>query len=246
MHGPYKTLFDLCKRVLDYQALQPEKRPPLSRKTLESLVLAGALDKMSETTPNRPTLMASVEKAIEVANRHRKEQDAGQTSLFDMFGESDAESQMDETYEDAQPWGLMEVLNKERDVLGLYLSAHPLDECRPELMGFTTNTLAECELNDIMSQNPKSEVCVGGIITRLRSFQGKKDETKTMGSGILQDFHGEISIFFPPDAWERCRNYVGEDDRVLIRGKLMSQYQDKAALQIVVEKTFSMDDVRDS
>ena len=245
LHGPYKTLFDLCKRVLDYQALQPEKRPPLSRKTLESLVLAGAFDKMSETTPNRPTLMASVEKAIEVANRHRKEQDAGQTSLFDMFGESDAESQMDETYEEAQPWGLMEVLNKERDVLGLYLSAHPLDECRPELMGFTTNTLAESELNDIMSQNPKSEVCVGGIITRLRSFQGKKDETKTMGSGILQDFHGEISIFFPPDAWERCRNYVGEDDRVLICGKLMSQYQDKAALQIVVEKTFSMDDVRD-
>ena len=162
-HGPYKTLFDLCKRVGDYQTAQPEKRPPLNRKALESLVMAGAFDKMSPTTPNRPTLMASVEKAIEVANRHRREQDAGQTSLFDLMGgEEKPEVRMDETYEEAQPWGLMELLNKERDVLGLYLSAHPLDECRPELRGFTTNSLAESELEEIVAKNPKSIVCVGG------------------------------------------------------------------------------------
>ncbi len=244
-HGPYTSLFDLCKRVGDYQAAQPEKRPPLNRKTIESLIMAGAFDKMSPTTPNRPTLLASVEKAIEVANRHRKEQDAGQTSLFDMFGGGATEEvHMDETYEDAQPWGLMELLNKERDVLGLYLSAHPLDECRPELRGFTTNSLAESELNEIVEQNPKSIVCVGGIITKLRSFQSKKDETKTMGSGTLQDFQGEISIFFPPDSWERCRDHFGEDDRVIVKGKLTPQNQDPSALQIIVDKAFSMDEVR--
>ncbi|MCI5601026.1 MAG: DNA polymerase III subunit alpha [Hallerella porci] len=244
LHGPYKTLFDVCKRVSDYQSKQPEKRPPLSRKAIESLVLAGAFDKMSPTTPNRPTLMASVEKAIEVANRHRRDQDAGQTSLFDMFGGDSTESQMDESYEEAQPWGLMELLNKERDVLGLYLSAHPLDECRPELRGFTTNSLAESELNEIVDRNPKSIVCVGGIITKLRSFQSKKDETKTMGSGTLQDFQGEISIFFPPDTWERCRDHFGEDDRVIVRGKLTPQNLDPSSLQIIVDRAFSMDEVR--
>lgn len=244
-HGPYTTLFDLCKRVGDYQAAQPEKRPPLNRKTLESLIMAGAFDKMSPTVPNRPTLLASVEKALEVANRHRKEQDAGQTSLFDMFGGAALEeAHMDETYEDAQPWGLMELLNKERDVLGLYLSAHPLDECRPELRGFTTNSLAESELNEIVEANPKSIVCVGGIITKLRSFQSKKDETKTMGSGTLQDFQGEIAIFFPPDSWERCRDHFGEDDRVIVKGKLCPQNQDPSALQIIVDKAFSIDEVR--
>lgn len=244
-HGPYKTLFDLCKRVGDYQTAQPEKRPPLNRKALESLVMAGAFDKMSPTTPNRPTLMASVEKAIDVANRHRKEQDAGQTSLFDLMGGGEkSEVHLDETYEEAQPWGLMELLNKERDVLGLYLSAHPLDECRPELRGFTTNSLAESELDEIVAKNPKSIICVGGIITGLRSFQSKKDETKTMGSGMLQDFQGEISIFFPPDSWERCRDHFGEDDRVIVRGKLTPQNQDPSKLQIIVDKAFSMDEVR--
>lgn len=244
-HGPFKSLFDLCNRVGDYQASQREKRPSLNRKALESLVMAGAFDKMSPTTPNRPTLMASVEKAIEIANRHRREQDSGQTSLFDLMGGGEkSEAHVDETYEEAQPWGLMELLNKERDVLGLYLSAHPLDECRPELRGFTTNSLAESELNDIVSKNPKSIVCVGGIVTGLRSFQSKKDETKTMGSGTLQDFQGEISIFFPPDSWERCRDRFGEDDRVIVRGKLTPQNQDPSKLQIIVDKAFSMDEVR--
>lgn len=243
-HGPYKTLFDFCNRIADYQASKTEKRAPLNRKTLESLVMAGAFDKMSSTTPNRPTLMASVEKALDVANRHRMEKDACQTFLFDTLENDDTSHRMEETYEEAQPWGLLELLNKERDVLGLYLSAHPLDECRPELRGFTTNSLAESELNDIMAKNAKSIVCVGGIITRLRSFQSKKDETKTMGSGILQDFQGEISVFFPPDSWEACRDRFGEDDRVIVRGKLTTQNQDPSALQIIVDRAFSIDEVR--
>ena len=65
-----------------------------------------------------------------------------------------------------------------------------------------------------------------------------------MGSGTLQDFQGEISIFFPPDSWERCRDHFGEDDRVIVKGKLTPQNQDPSALQIIVDKAFSMDEVR--
>ncbi|MFA6835859.1 MAG: DNA polymerase III subunit alpha [Fibrobacteraceae bacterium] len=238
LHGPYKDLFELCKRVGDYQATFSEKHAPLNRKTLESLVMAGALDKLSPTGPNRPTLMASVEKALDVAARYRKEQDAGQVSLFDMGGESSV--RMDESLEDAQPWSLVELLNKEREVLGHYLSAHPLDECRPELRGFTTTSLAESELSEIPV---KSIVCVGGIVTKLRSLQSKKDETKTFGAGTIQDFHGEISVFFSGDVWEQSRDRIAIDDRVLIKGKLENQ-RDSTELQIRVEKAYTMDEVR--
>ena len=61
---------------------------------------------------------------------------------------------------------------------------------------------------------------------------------------MLQDFQGEISIFFPPDSWERCRDHFGEDDRVIVRGKLTPQNQDPSKLQIIVDKAFSMDEVR--
>lgn len=252
-HGPFKSLFDLCNRVADYQASLGGKRAPLNRKMLESLVMAGAFDKMSPTTPNRPTLLASVEKAIEVANRHRKEQDAGQTSLFDLMGGGDAGSKPnDESYVEANPWGLMELLNKERDVLGLYLSAHPLDECRPELQGFTTTSLAESELFDLHEQSAQVTVCVGGVITSLKSIQlkatigkkGQEEEARTMGFGTLQDFHGEISLVFQADLWERSRDHFGEDDLVIVKGRLTAQHRDPSLLQIRVDEIHSMDEVR--
>ncbi len=238
LHGPYKTLFDLCKRILDYQASLSEKRPPLNRKALECLVMAGALDCFPGS---RPALMASIDKALEVANRYRHDKDAGQVSLFDLGGVNETPLPSAEELEDASEWSYIECLNKEREVLGLYLSGHPLEEYRPELRGFTTCSLAESELSEIA---PKSVVFVGGIITHMRSLQSKKDDTKTFGAGTLQDFHGEISLFFPSDSWERYRDRVAIDDRVLLKGKL-EQQRDSSSLQIIVEKIFTMDEVRD-
>ncbi len=238
LHGPYKTLFDLCKRILDYQTTLSEKRPPLNRKALECLVMAGALDCFPGS---RPALMASIDKALEVANRYRQDKDAGQVSLFDMGGANEVPMSSPEELEDASEWSYIECLNKEREVLGLYLSGHPLEEYRPELRGFTTCSLADSELAEIQL---KSMVFVGGIITSLRSLQSKKDDTKTFGTGTLQDFHGEMSLFFPSDSWERHRDRIAVDDRVLLKGKL-EQQRDSSNLQIIVERIFTMDEVRD-
>lgn len=247
-HGPYKDMFDLCKRILDYQSGCQSKHPPLNRKILESLVMAGAFDSFKGS---RAAMFASVEKALENAARCRREKDTGQVSMFDI-GET-AQLASNEKLEDAVEWSYIECLNKERQVLGLYLSGHPLEEYRPELRGFTTCSLAQSELEEI-AQTPEEEkaagfgnrgvpVCVGGIIMRTRSLQSKKDETKTFGAGELQDFHGEISLFFPADTWEQYRDHIGQDDRVLLRGKLEHQ-RDSSAFQIIVEKVFLMDEVR--
>lgn len=234
-NGPFTTLFDLCKRALDYQASLTEKRPPLNKKILESLVMAGALDHLQGS---RAEQHASIDKALEVANRYRKDKDAGQMSLFDMGGSS-APVAGEEHLEQVEPWTYLEMLNKEREVLGLYLSGHPLEAFRAELKGFTTCGLAESELQ---SQALKSTITVGGIVTRIRSLQSK-DGTKNFGAGVLQDFHGDVEMFFKADLWEKIRDRVSMDMMLLVRGKV-ELTRDEKGRQLIVEKVFPIEEAK--
>lgn len=231
--GPYKDMFEFCKRVTEYQAAQTEKRPPLNKKLLECLIMAGALD---ELPGNRAMQMASVDRALEVAMRCQEDKDRGQVSLFDLGGGT-AIKNTAEVLEEAEEWTAMEMLNKERSVLGLFLSGHPLDEFRPELLGFTTCSLSEDELN----RHSGDTVVVGGVVIKMRSIETKRGDT--IGSGAIQDFHGEVEMFFKKDVWERLRDTVSIDDRVLVKGRL-EQQRDRDTLQIIVEEVLQLDRVR--
>ena len=235
-NGPFTTLFDLCKRALDFQANSPEKRPPLNKKTLESLIMAGALDHLQGS---RAEQHASIDKAIEVANRYRKDKDAGQMSLFDMGDSTGPAMTNEETLEQVEPWTYLEMLNKEREVLGLYLSGHPLEAYRAELKGFTTCSLAESEIN---AQTLKSSITIGGIVTKLRALQSK-DGQKTFGAGALQDFHGDIELFFKADLWEKVRDRISMDMMLLVRGKV-ELTRDEKSRQLIVERVFPIEEAK--
>lgn len=235
LHGEYKDIFDLCKRLLDYQASFAEKKSPLSKKVLESLVMSGALDVFPGS---RSALLATIDKAIEVASRYRENKDCGQVSIFDL-GDSDTSIHTAEELEDAEEWTYIELLNKEKDVLGMFISGHPLEEYRPELQGFTTCSLAESEINN--SGLLKRSITIGGVITKMRSFETRRGDT--LGSGIIQDFQGEIALFLTSDKWEAFRDRISIDDRVLVQGILEMQRDDKG-LQVVVEKIVPLETVR--
>ncbi len=242
LHGAYKDLFDFCKRIFEYQASLNEKRPPLAKTALQKLVMAGALDSFPG---NRPTLLASVDKALNVAARSRNEKDLGQVSLFDLGGTQDTVFEVagSEELEEAPEWTYIECLNKERDVLGMCLSGHPLDEYRPELRGLTNCSLAESEIGNeaLIGKN----VTVGGVMTEVRAISGttKREEPFTFGVGTLQDFQGEVSLFFKGDVWERERDHIGIDDCVLISGKVELNRRDQS-LQINVEQILTFERAR--
>lgn len=232
--GKFTDLFSFCKRVLEYQSEQKEKRPPMNKRLVESLVMAGALD---EFPGSRAALMASVDKALEVAARNQEDKDRGQISLFDMGGSAPAMDSSAEVLEDAEEWTAMEMLNKERDILGLFLSGHPLDEFRPELQGFSTCSLA----SDEISRHQGDVVSVGGVVIKLKSIETKKGDT--IGVGTIQDFHGDLDVFFKKDMWEQFRDTVNLDDRVLMKGTLEPQRM-ADGLQLVVEEVVQLDRVR--
>lgn len=232
--GKFKDIFDFCKRVVEYQGEQKEKRAPMNKRLIESLVMAGALD---EFPGSRAVLMATVDRALEVAARFQEDKDRGQISLFDMGGSEPSMDTSAEKLEEAEEWTAMEMLNKERDVLGLFLSGHPLDEFRPELQGFTSCSLNEEDL----SHKVGSTVIVGGVVTKLRSIETKRGDT--IGAGAIQDFHGDLEMFFKKDLWEQFRDTVALDDRVLVKGTLEQQRMGDG-MQVVVENVFQLDRVR--
>ncbi|SHK60039.1 DNA polymerase III subunit alpha [Fibrobacter sp. UWH4] len=232
--GKFKDIFDFCKRVTEYQGEQKEKRPPMNKRLIESLIMAGALD---ELPGSRAVLMATVDRAMEVASRFQEDKDRGQMSLFDMGGSTPSMDSSAEVLEEAEEWTAMEMLNKERDVLGMFLSGHPLDEFRPEQQGFTTCSLEEEEL----SRHVGGTVIVGGVVTKLRSIETKRGDT--IGAGAIQDFHGDLEMFFKKDLWEKFRDTVALDDRVLVKGSLEQQRMGDG-VQIVVEEVIQLDRVR--
>lgn len=239
-HGPYKDIFDFCKRVAEYQGGFKEKHPPLSKKVLECLIMAGALDCLPGS---RAVLMATVDRAVEVAAKYQQDKAVGQMSLFDLGGAGESMANTAEVLEDAEEWSCMEMLNKEREVLGLFLSGHPLNEFRPELQGFTTVSLAYDELK----RRVGSTVIVGGVVTSMRSIDTKRGGT--IGIGVIRDFHSDVELFFKKDDWERFRDKISEDDRILVKG-VLEYKRDKERklteeLQITVEEAFQLDYVRE-
>ncbi|WP_407458317.1 DNA polymerase III subunit alpha [Fibrobacter sp.] len=232
--GKFKDIFDFCKRVAEFQGEQKEKRAPMNKRLIESLIMAGALD---EFPGSRPVLLATVDRAMEVASRYQEDKDRGQMSLFDMGGGEPSMDSSAEVLEEAEEWSSMEMLNKERDVVGMFLSAHPLDEFCPELQGFTTCSLDEEDL----SSHEGGTVIVGGVVTKLRSIETKRGDT--IGAGAIQDFHGDLELFFKKDLWEKFRDTVAIDDRVLVKGALEHQRMGDG-MQLVVEEVIQLDRVR--
>ncbi len=213
-NGPFRSLFDLCRRV-DGQVL--------NRRALESLILAGALP--DDLPGNRAQQFAAVETALAWAAGLQADRELGQVSLFGGFGGDATDEDQDEgtglgtdepPLPDVDPWPYHEMLEKEKEVLGLYLSGHPLEPYRAELEGFATSPLDPERLKMIASG---SNVILGGMITRLKQRISNKDN-KTFAFADLEDFTGKVDVAIWTDVFEEVRHDVEVDSMVLIRGTL--------------------------
>src|SRR5690606_32691676 len=203
--GPFKSLFDLCRRV-DAQAL--------NRRALESLILAGALP--DDMPGNRAQQFAAVETAMTWAAGAQADRELGQVSLFGGGDDAPGGEPMGEPELPAvDPWPWHELLEKEKQVLGLYLSGHPLEPYRPELQGFATAPLDP----DRLERHRGANVLLGGMITRLKQRISQKDN-KAFAFADLEDFTGKVDVALWSDMFEEARRDVEVDSMVLIRGAL--------------------------
>jgi DNA polymerase-3 subunit alpha len=229
-NGGYQSLADLCKRVDGHL---------LNRRALEALIYAGALP--DEIPGNRAQQFAAVEQTMAFAQGMQADAALGQVSLFDGGGESGEGLDAGEPpLPDVDPWPYNEMLEKEKEVLGLYLSGHPLESYRPELEAFASASLDPERLRTLPAGQ---SFILGGMITKIKTRLSAKDN-KAFAFAQLEDFLGKVEVNLWSDLFEDVRHLVELDSKVLIRGTLKYN-EDMQLFKLTAEKVLPLDEARD-
>ncbi len=176
--GPFESLFDFCARV---------DARKVNRRVVEALVRCGAFDTLH---PNRSSVWASLDGALERAASEQRDRAVGQENLFGGLTGDDAPTKP--VLLDAPDWSERERLAHEKELLGFYVSGHPLGEVAGEMRRYTDTTSTTAEGKD------GREVMVGGLLAGLRETRTKRGQR--MGFATLEDLEGafELVIFSDP------------------------------------------------
>src|SRR5574343_1178903 len=219
--GPFKDLFDFCKRV--------DKRLA-NRRVIEALIRAGAFDTIAPGSPepDRATLFASVALVIEAAEQAAA--NALQTGLFDMPGE---ESGPMVDYARAKPWAEREKLKEEKLAIGFFLSGHPFNAFREEVRRFVRRPLAQLEPN-------KELVMLAGVVMEVRAKMTARGKIAFV---LLNDGTEprEVSVF--SDIYDANRNRIVVDEVLVVEAKV-SNDDFSGGLRIVADRLMTLGEAR--
>jgi DNA polymerase III subunit alpha len=198
--GAFRSIFDFSARI-DTRVC--------NKKTIESLAQAGAFDTLHQ---NRAQLMASIDDVISYASRKQEEERLNQVSLFG--GDSSSGGLASEPkLRECPPWTNIERLNKERELIGFYLSGHPLDKYREDAALFASHTLSAEELAGL---NDRDTVRVIGIFTSVRRISDKKG--RPMAFAQIEDLSGSTEVLIFSEVFDRNQGLIAPDTVVLLEG----------------------------
>ena len=195
-NGPFKSLFDFCQR-LDLKIV--------NRKTIESLIKCGSFDSLGG---HRAQYMATLEKAVKSAQKRQRDKQIGQMTMFDFAPKLAAE---EERLEEAQPWDEETKLAYEREMLGFYLSKHPLSIYEDVIEDYTNATTMS--LNEVSNG---TEVFIAGMISAVRTTTTKKGDM--MAFLTLEDLEGVADVVVFPDTYSSCSEHLMEGKLIWLRG----------------------------
>ncbi len=219
--GTFATIFELCNRV-DLHAV--------NKKVLESLVEAGAMDSLQG---NRAQLYASIETAVEYAQRNQAQRANGQTSMFDL----DEEVQLSEPeLPELSDWDQSTKLNKEKALLGFYLTGHPLERYREEVNTFSTLAV---EMAGDVRDGTQARLC--GILTETKIHYDRRG--RPMVFIKIEDFTGQMEGLVFNDAYETYRDRLEVDAMVMLVGKLNTGPNEDP--KIIVDEIIPLEDTRE-
>jgi len=181
----------------------------VNKRTLDALICAGAFDSIGK---NRATLAAASERLVARAARIREEAESGQSSLFS-GGPAETESR-DDAFPETPEWTLEERLKGEKEVLGFYVTGHPLARYADLIDRFGDAKIAE------LAAKVERVVRVGGVLVGLKKQKIKKglNEGKTMLKAVLEDMTGSVPVAVFASLYEKVESWVRADLPVLVTG----------------------------
>jgi DNA polymerase-3 subunit alpha len=211
-----------------------------NKRVLESLIVAGACDGLGG---HRKQLCEALDRVLAEAQLKQQEREAGQGMLFEMAGAGgsgrDREGAEPAPLPDIPPWTEAERLAKEKEVLGFFISGHPLERFRSEAELFGTRTTAT--LHE-WSEHP---VSIAAVITAVRRQISKKTG-KEYARLVLEDFHGTSEAIVFPEAWAKLNQVVAPDAAMLLVGGYSQRDRGEDRAPFVVESARALADLRSS
>ncbi len=234
INGPFKSIFDITKRV---------SLKNVNKRVLEALAYGGAFDSLEDH--NRARYFGSnagetenaIEKALRFGGNHQANESANQASLF---GGSSSVSLAEPKLPLCEAWGILEQLNKEKEVVGMYISGHPLDKYRFELDTFCRNDMAE--LADLAPLKGKN-LTFGGMITKVQHRTGKTG-TK-FGLFIVEDYSGSFEFPLFGKDYIDYNKYMLDGLFVYMRGKVDEKWNRPGELEVKLKYMNDLTIVKD-
>lgn len=233
-NGPYKGIFDFVQRV---------NLTSCNRKNIESLALAGAFDSFPEI--RREQFMEPCGKnetfadvLVRYGNKYQLDKNEITNSLF-----SDIESQVEMVtpiIPDAPEWSKLERLNKEKELVGIYISAHPLDEYRIIL-----DNVCNTKMKDLEDKTKllNKDIIAAGVVVSLR--EGRTKNGKLCGFVKIEDYSGTNELAFFGMDWLNWRNMMVEGNFLYIKGKCLPYKYDPNRVDFSISSIELLQDIKD-
>ena len=227
-NGQYRSLKDFMER----------NSPQMNKRAVENFIKAGALDCLDG---NRRQKMLVYQKISDNISQEKKNSLAGQMSLFDLVSEED-KKEFEIRMPDVEEFGKEELLGYEKEVLGIYLSGHPLENYR-EMMEKTISAKTSDFQQDEETNLPKvmdgQKVIIGGMITDKTIKYTKNN--KVMAFLTVEDLVGTVEVVVFPRDYEKSQQFLNEEGRVFIQGRVSAE--DDRASKLILEKIRPFDNM---
>jgi len=203
--GPFKSLSDMLQRI-DTRAC--------NKKVIESLIKAGAFDSL---TKSRASLLSSYEKTLSKASAEQKKKQNGQVVLFDVreFGRVEPEKleHAEEEPVEVEDFSQEELLKMEKEMLGFYISSHPLQN-----LGETLDAQVGCRIAEIAEKREGEMVSIGGILSACRKITTRKGDLMMVCN--IEDLSATISLVIFPRTYEKVHELLLDDAILVVKGRL--------------------------
>ena len=227
-HGPYKNLKDFMERLTTKE---------INKRTIENLIKSGALDSLGAT---RKQLMMVYAFVLDEVNRERKENISGQMSLFDFFSEEE-KKEYEVQYPDVGEYDQAQKLAFEKEVMGIYVSGHPLedymDSMKKQITAKTTDFEPDEDTGHAVVKDGYHYI-VGGLLSGITVKLTKTNQN--MAFLTLEDLYGTVEIILFPRDYQKYRDFLVEDTALYVKGRAsVSEESGK----LVAEEIIPMDQV---
>ena len=217
-HGEFRTIYDFAESV---------NLQTVNKKNMEALAMAGAFDNLNGI--KRSSLMAGdnendptsfIEKLIRYGNKIQMEKQSAQQSLFGSIGSSQAIKKPD--IPQVEEWVKLVLLEKEKNLIGIYLTAHPLDDYRLELDTFCSNDVSLKDLNNDIEKYKGMDFTFGGMVTEAREATSKNG--KPFSTLTLSDYTDSYKMHFFGQDYVNFHNYCKPGLFIMVKGSVRQRF----------------------